>query len=187
MQIFFSSIASLEHFTRSLGAITPANACEHCSQNDQWVSHGYVYRQQTMAQRHAVGKRILCSQRYGKSGCGRTRQLYLGNIIPRRHHGMHVLAAFVLLLCKGLSVTQAYRDARGDRHRDPRHAWRWLNALTAQLGRLRTFLYNQISPAGDLLHHRSRRLNVLLPTLYTFFHLHPDESTIQTQQQQCLF
>lgn len=183
MQIFFSSMASIEHFTHSLGTITPDNACEYCSQNDQWVPHGYVYRQQTMAQRHTVGKRILCSQRHGKDGCGRTRQLYLGNIIPKRRHCIHTLATFILLLCKGLTVTQAYQDARHDPHRDPRHAWRWLNALMAQLARLRTSLCKRGSTAVAHLHHRSRKLTVLLPTLYTIFHLHPDESTIQTLQQ----
>lgn len=187
MQVFFSSMASLEHFTHSLGTITPDNACEHCSQNDQWVSHGYVYRQQTMAQRHAVGKRILCSQRHGKDGCGRTRQLYLGNIIPKRRHCIQTLATFVLLLCKGLTVTQAYRDARNDPHRDPRQAWRWLNALTAQLGRIRTSLCKRDSTALTHLHRRSRKLTVLLPTLHTLFHLHPDESSIQTLQQQRFF
>lgn len=187
MQVFFSSMASLEHFTHSLGMITPDNACQHCSQNDQWVSHGYVYRQQTMAERHAVGKRILCSQRYGKDGCGRTRQLYFANIIPSRRHCMQTLAAFILLLCKGLTVTQAYQDAREDPHRDPRHAWRWLNALTAQLGRLRTSLCRKASTALTHLHHRSRKLTILLPTLHNLFLLHPDELTIQTQQQQRFF
>lgn len=187
MQVFFSSMASIEHFTHSLGTITPDNACEHCSQNDQWVSHGYVYRQQTMAQRHAVGKRILCSQRYGKEGCGRTRQLYFANIIPKRHYCMQTLAAFILLLCKGLSVTQAYRDARNDQHRDPRQAWRWLNALTAQLGRLRTSLCKRADVEVVHFHHRSRKLAVLLPTLHAIFHLHPDGSTIQPQQQQRFF
>lgn len=185
MQTFFSSMASLEHFTHSLGTITPDNACESCSQNDQWVSHGYVYRQQTMAQRHAVGKRILCSQRHGKDGCGRTRQLYLGDIIPKRRHCMHTLATFVFLLCKGLTVTQAYREAREDPYRDPRHAWRWLSALTAQLGRLRTYLCKPNNTPLVGLHHRSRQLTILLPTLHTIFLLHPDESAIQVLQQRC--
>lgn len=187
MQIFFSSMASLEHFTHSLGMLTQDNACEHCSQNDQWVSHGFVYRQQTMARRDVVGKRILCSQRYGKNGCGRTRQLYFGCIIPKRRHCMQTLATFILLLCKGLTVTQAYRDARHDQHRDPRQAWRWLNALTAQLGRLRTTLCKRASSEATCLHRRSRKLAVLLPTFHTLFHLHPDGSTIQTLQQQCFF
>ena len=45
MQLFFSSLSELEHFTHRLKTLPKDNACEHCARNDQWVSHGYVYKQ----------------------------------------------------------------------------------------------------------------------------------------------
>tara|TARA_R110001592_G_C13144876_1_gene747645 strand:- start:227 stop:1258 length:1032 start_codon:yes stop_codon:yes gene_type:complete len=128
MQRFFSSLCELDLFTHSLDSLTFDFSCQHCSRNDQWVSHGYVCKQSG----EKVGKRILCARRYGKQGCGRTRQLYLQDIIPQRRYTLSKLLAFIAALIKGLTVEQAYYHAAGHDHGSHRQAWRWLNALWAQ-------------------------------------------------------
>ena len=109
----FSSLGAIEQFTRSLNSLASDNACQHCHQNDQWHSHGYVYKQQAIDQRSAIGKRMICSNRYGKGGCGHTRQLYLSDMIPHKHHRLCVVVAFIVALLQGHSVTDAYRQALG--------------------------------------------------------------------------
>jgi hypothetical protein len=63
MQIFFSSLHALEQYTFSVDNIPQDDACQHCAAANQWVSHGYVYKQRSMAKREVVGKRLLCGKR----------------------------------------------------------------------------------------------------------------------------
>ncbi|MEW4368047.1 hypothetical protein, partial [Aliikangiella maris] len=64
--------------------------CHSCSVNPKI---GYVYKQRDYRQRDIVGKQMICSQRYGRSGCGRTRQLYLQQVVPGRHYLLTTLLA----------------------------------------------------------------------------------------------
>ncbi|MER2491631.1 hypothetical protein [Catenovulum sediminis] len=82
MQRFFSSLFQLDIFTRSLDSLNSHQTCQHCACSNSWVSHGFIYRQSGLK----VGKRILCANRYGKSGCGRTLALYLADFIPNRRY-----------------------------------------------------------------------------------------------------
>lgn len=159
------------------------NACQHCAQNDQWCSHGYVYKQETIEQRTAIGKRILCSNRDGKTGCGRTRQLYLASVIPHKHYRLAVVLAFISALLKGGSVTDAYRAAVGQTALEARHAWRWLQGLFDQLGHWRTRLPRGAESPIDRKRH-CPRLQVLLPTLQRLLQ---DDQPIQQTYQQALF
>ena len=108
MQLFFYSRDALEHFTSSLDTLPPENACQHCSGNNHWVSHGYIRKQSG----DIAGKRILCSQRYSKKGCDKTSPLYLQHIAPQRRYTLTELIPFVLSLIKGLTVEQAYCTGR---------------------------------------------------------------------------
>lgn len=166
MQLFFSSLSELEHYTRSLQALPEDHACEYCDQKDHWVSHGYVYKQRSIQQREVVGKRILCSNRFQHQGCGRTRQLYLDEVMPGRRYSLHALVTFILNLLNGLTVSCAYQ--RATCAQSSRHAWRWLNDLFAQLARFRTLLC-RLAPgehsAPVFPRPPGRRLRILLTTL----------------------
>lgn len=187
MQIFFSSLASLEYFTHSLQTLVPENTCRNCSKNNQWVSHGYVYKQRSIQQNMIVGKRILCSKRYGKEGCGQSRQLYLEPFIPRRHYPMEVIIAFILQLLDGVSVAAAYHKTTGLHHRDPRHAWRWVRALYKQLGRFRSYVNKHRDVHNLYASHRSRRLAILLPTLHALFISRAAATHVQFHDQRAFF
>ena len=188
MQLFFSSLPELERYTHQLQSLPQDQACEHCDQNDHWVSHGYVYKQRSIHRRDVVGKRILCSNRFQHQGCGRTRQLYLYDVVPGRHYSLHALVAFILNLLNGLSVSRAYLSATGAH--SSRHAWRWLNDLFAQLARFRTLLCRLApgAPVPALMFARppDRRLRILLPTLH-LFHQHFSFMDIQLHLQKLFF
>lgn len=129
MQRFFSSLAVIERVIQSLNMIGAVFTCPHCHQCGQWISHGFILKQNG----DIAGKRVICSHRYGKSGCGRTQPMYLDDVVPQRRYRLSVLLAFVLALIKGATVEQAYYQAIGHHHSSPRQAWRWLNSLWANI------------------------------------------------------
>lgn len=127
MPLFYSSLAAIEQQTAQLDHLT----CQHCHRPDQLVSHGFVYKKQIGGEPKPVGKRVFCSNRRQRSGCGRTMQLYLDSIIRGLHYAGTVVVAFMMALLSGASVRLAYGQATGAA--DPRHAWVWLTRLEAQL------------------------------------------------------
>lgn len=179
MQVFFSSLFSLEQFAASLNSPGTANHCQHCDQNDQWVSHGYVYKYQPASVREVVGKRIICSRRYGRVGCGRSFQLYLQSVIPHRHYTLQVLLAFILAMINGRTVAKAWASAVSSNDNEPRQAWRWLNAIMKQLPLYRTYLLQHTGKVNRMRSYQSRRFNILLPTLAQLLQLPADNHLIQ--------
>lgn len=165
MQTFFSSLQSLESYTQSLVSLSDQDTCSFCCQPGQWVSHGFLYKQLSSSQRDIVGKRILCSNRFGKQGCGRTRSLYLAWIIPQHRYSLNVLLAFIVGLFSGATLTHAFHQAIGHDVFDPRQASRWLAALNKKLGWFRSQLPKNARDSVPMRHYRSPRLARLLPTL----------------------
>jgi hypothetical protein len=177
MQQFFSSFSKLEAFSHSLNTLS--HTCRHCACSDQWISHGFIYRQAGIQ----VGKRILCAKRYGKLGCGRTFALYLAAFIPERRYSLSAIWAFVLSLIQDFSVAQAYFSAVGHGHFSHRQAYRWLNALYANVGLFRCQLPFASAHSISVV-HRSTRLSILLTTLSAWLNYFPDKFDIQIQLTQ---
>lgn len=141
----------------------PDNTCPHCEKSGQLVSHGYVYKQVANGQQEIVGKRILCSPHHDKSGCGRTHQWYLADVVPGRQYRLSVFIAFISALLDGDTVDQAYLAARAYPAQESRHAWRWLQSFLKQLSRWRSHL-SSITETLKVT-QRSCALKVVLPTL----------------------
>lgn len=166
----------------SLDSLPPSDsACPHCGQSEHSVSHGYLYKHVSINRREVVGKRILCSRRDGRNGCGRTRQWYLADVVPGRQYRLSVFIAFVHALLSGDAVEPAYLKAIGS-NAQPRHAWRWLQCFLKQLPWWRTHL----SPANEAVAvtQRSSTLRILLPTLKALSDKLWPLSHVQTQCQQ---
>ena len=157
------------------------SACPYCGKIHQSVSHGYVYKQIAINQREVVGKRILCSRRHGRNGCGRTRQWYLANIVPGRHYRLSAFIAFVYALLGGDAVESAYIKATGS-SAQPRHAWRWLKSFFKQLPSWRAYL----SPTHEVVEaiQQVSTLRILLPTLKALSNKLGQLSHLQTKLQQ---
>lgn len=138
------------------------SACPHCGKSGHSISHGYLYKHVSIERREVVGKRILCSRHNGRNGCGRTRQWYLADVVPRRQYRLSVFIAFVHALLGGDAVEPAYLKATGS-SAQPRHAWRWLQSFLKQLPRWRIGL--SLAKETLTVTLRSSLLNILLPTL----------------------
>ena len=137
MQKFFKDLHAIEQFTSTLKS-TPSLQCHFCSKNEHFISHGFIYKQHSIACREAVGKRIVCCNRYGHQGCGRTYQLDISRKLPKRRYSNAILFVFISLLLIGQSVCSAY--AQATKQSQTRHAWRWLSKLNTNLMRYRGYL-----------------------------------------------
>lgn len=163
MKRFYPDFDTLDRFTLALDYHQEQLECTHCLKCDQFVSHGIIYKQRSIAHCEAVGKRIFCSNRYGRSGCGRTFQLYVASEVPFFRYCAAHLFVFITSLLASFSVKQAYHSATGQS--TTRNAWRWLNRLTLNLSRFRVFLNHRIETSCNRFQARVRRFQILFPTL----------------------
>lgn len=141
--------------------------CEKCSKRGQFVSHGFVYKNGHKGKRKITGKRIFCSNRNGRSGCGSTAILYLDESIPSLTYTTSHVGVFLSALMSGSSIHKAYKTATGTDN--PRNAWRWLHKLYNRLMDYRGFLNARIETSSNPFRQRTRRLRLLLPTLQCLF------------------
>lgn len=167
MKKFFKTIASIHQYTMELDRYHDSLKCKHCFKQDQFISHGFVYKKARKGKKRTVGKRIFCSNRYGRSGCGSTFRLYLSEEIPTFQYTTTHLFAFLTALFALFSIQNAYEKATGTR--DPRNAWRWLNKLQAQLIGYRQFLKTRSEDVVEQFKSRTQRLQILLPTIQRLF------------------
>lgn len=180
MPRFFDDFDALDLFSLSLPFLQHPVQCPHCSKNHHMVSHGIVYKQVSIEQREPVGKRLLCTNRRGRSGCGRTLQLSIATRIPSLHYDATHLFAFLCAILAGLSISAAYQRATGQAQ--SRQAWRWLNKLMDRLLDYRRLLYARTSSLSEHFCSRVRRLKLLLPTIEGLFAtLMPDDACADFQ------
>ena len=111
-----------------------------------WFRMGLSVKSKSAAYRLpvAVGKRVFCSNRNHHARCGRTTQLYLAETIRYLHYSGSVVMAFILALMAKTSIAHAY--TRATTTATPRHAYRWLNGLCAQLSSYRSLLHQPRIP-----------------------------------------
>jgi hypothetical protein len=187
MQRFFPDFDSIDHFTLSLRCFAEKVHCPHCTKSDHLISHGIIYKQRSINKREAVGKRVLCSNRFQHKGCGRTVQLYVATTIPTVQYATATVFAFLFSLLMNFDIATAYRTATGQT--DARHAWRWLHRIHLRLSDFRTFVFARCESLAATFTTRCRRLQVLLPTLHALFSLQPVApcAHYQLSSQQPLF
>ena len=171
MDKFYPDIESLDAFTLSLDSLGETIRCAHCHRSNQMISHGFIYKQHSSVEREPVGKRVLCSNRYGRSGCGRTQQLYVAHRFPFLRYGAAQLLIFLTSLLIGRHLEDAYEAATGQV--DPRNAWRWLKRLSLNLTDFRCLLEARRGPMEAPVQLKNRRLSLLLSTLKPLLSLFP--------------
>jgi hypothetical protein len=187
MQRFFKDFESIDRFTLSLNCFDETVQCPHCSKRHQLVSHGVIYRQRSIDEREPVGKRVFCSNRNPHSGCGRTVQLYVAQVIPSFQYGAAQVLIFLSSLLIKFTLEDAYHAATGQV--DPRNAWRWLQRLMPQLTHFRCFLKDRLKRSNACFQGSNRRLTLLLPTLKALFSglVHCPCTHYQLQSQRAFF
>lgn len=138
MQIYYPSLQAIHQQTLQL----ESEQCIHCGKTHQLVSHGFIRKKCASGDPQAVGKRVFCSNRHQRTGCGQTTQLYLDSTLRYVHHAGSAVVAFVLLLLAGISIAVAYMQAT--KAQSPRHAYRWLQRLDAQMSAYRSLFHQPL-------------------------------------------
>ena len=167
MRTYFDSIDAIHRFTMELNYLQDSIKCKHCFKSNQFVSHGFVYKKQSNGEKVTVGKRVYCSNRHGKLGCGRTTRLYLASHIPTLQYTTSHLFTFIYALLSMASIQRAYREAT--KCDEPRNAYRWLHRLWKNLIDYRCFIQTYSKCLKDKYESRIRRLQILLPTFQALF------------------
>lgn len=140
LKYFFENISTLHRYSLELGQGAQMYSCTHCSESDQWVSHGFVYKKDYGGESIVVGKRVLCSNKGSRRGCGRTIRLYLASRIPRLHYSITTVFAFIRTMMRN-SIEKSYQCTTGCR--DARNAYRWIKRLMEHTSFHRTHALNQ--------------------------------------------
>jgi hypothetical protein len=165
MKIVYDTLDALHQFSVSLDH--HELTCTSCKARGQFVSHGFCYKQRSQTVREAVGKRLFCSKRSGRTGCGRTVQLYIASEVPTLQYGTTQLFVFITALLANFSITAAYHKAVGKL--ESRHAWRWFKKLMQQLIVYRGYLHREAHTEVEMFATQSRSRQLLLPTLKALF------------------
>jgi hypothetical protein len=160
MQIYFPSLQAIEQQTTQLDLAQ----CAHCQRTRQLVSHGFIRKKRVGGKPEAVGKRVFCSNRNQRTGCGRTMQLYLDATVRYLHHGGATVVAFVLALMAGMSIERAYNNATGAV--TACNAYRWLARFSTRLPLYRSLVHRpplwEANP--DAMPNHSMRRPLLMAT-----------------------
>lgn len=167
MTYFFPDLKSLHDYTLTLDAQHRPPICSRCKQDNQFVSHGFVYKPLNQGKRQITGKRLFCSDRSGRTGCGSTCQLYVSQTLPSFQHNALHLFIFLSALMLSLSIKEAYLEATGNP--EPRNAYRWLNKLQHKLIDYRAQLTVRTDAISNPFKVRTKRLELLLCTLSALF------------------
>lgn len=163
MKRFFESIESLHKFTMNLDCRRHLVCCSNCCCSDYLVSHGFVYASDSSA----VGKRLFCSNRYGRNGCGATIQLYIKDRIPGMRYSAACVTIFVMALIAGLCIEEAYFKAT--QSDDVSNGFRWVDRLYRRLSDYRIRISGWRRDYADGFRSRVRRLRQVLSTLAFLF------------------
>jgi len=159
MKTYYPSLDAIHQQTLQL----QLEQCKHCQQTQQLVSHGFIRKKRVGGDPQAIGKRVFCSNRRHRTGCGRTLQLYLDSTLRHLHHAGSTVVAFVLLLIAGISIALAYTQATGTG--TPRHAYRWLHRLDAQISSYRNLFHQpQLAEPASMVQPRPLRRSLLAST-----------------------
>lgn len=178
MQIYYPDIDTIHQKTLQL----KDERCPHCQQAHQQISHGFVYKKQVRGEPYPVGKRIFCSNRRRRTGCGRTTQLYVASVIRYLHYAGTFVIAFVLAMLKGFSVQAAYHQATGAE--TPRNAYRWIHRFMNQLSVYRSLVHQPcFKNSASFIRQVSSRRCLIVSTFEALL-LHFGEPLCAHYQQQ---
>ena len=185
MTLFFDSMEALHQFTLQLDLYRSTLKCPCCSRDEFLVSHGFTHKIRRNKQ-HQTGKRIFCSNRYGRSGCGSTFSLtHSANIPGYRYLAIHI-TVFLTCLIGGTAISKAYKVATNSD--EPRHAYRWLDILKRKLPDFSLLVKHLNEPHPKQPQRKSKRLNILLPTIQRIFDITgPNICTLYQTQQHVSF
>lgn len=106
---FFKTKAQFEAFYARL----KLTCCPHCKLSGFLILHGYLYGYCEQHNSLVVrGRRIYCSNRHNKNGCGRTFSVVPASVLPKLVISAQRLWRFLENVKSGLCLACAFRSAK---------------------------------------------------------------------------
>lgn len=88
-------------------------ACPHCRRKGCLILHGYLYGySESSSGRIKRGRRIFCSNRKNKKGCGKTFSMLFSGFIPGRIIRADRLWDFLRRIKDNIPVSRAFKEAK---------------------------------------------------------------------------
>lgn len=125
--------------------------CPHCHRAGMLVGHGLLsgYAERG-GDREVRGRRLLCSARFRRSGCGRTISVLLATVVAGFTVRTPTISAFLESVVAGLSRKAAWERAQAPASGAPglslRSGYRLWDRLVAAQSRIRTALCRRAPP-----------------------------------------
>lgn len=137
--------------------------CPHCKEIGSLILHGYLYGydEKVYGKRIIRGRRIFCSNRRRRKGCGRTFSLLKSNMLKGFNIGAESFWRFLRGIVKGRDKIQAFRHLRLSFSNTT--VYRLWKRFSQCQSRIRTHLFTR-HPPPKLLHVHS-------PAIQTILHL----------------
>ena len=164
--IFFDNLEDLNRYTLNHDMRMSYRICQYCNKSGCFVSHGFVRKK--IGDRIS-GKRIVCSKRYSNNGCGRTKQLYLKDILPQLWYTAPHVYCFILTLFSGISIQKAYVNAT--KTDEPKNAFRWLKKLFLKSFDFRAITKQNTQETASSISKRSKQNHQILFLIKKVFEL----------------
>lgn len=138
---FYSSSQEFEQFHETI----KMKQCPHCRQIGCLILHGYLYGygDTDMVRR---GRRIFCSNRQKKTGCGRTFSILMAGFIKHCMIPSGSVSSFLSKIAQGDRPVTAFRALGGQMNENA--GYRILRQFRKQLPRIRTCLLKVNDPPG---------------------------------------
>ena len=140
--------------------------CPHCKLSGFLILHGYLYGycEQGNKPIHR-GRRIYCSNRNNKNGCGRTFCVLPALVLPKLRISAQCLWWFLENVKNGFGLAQAFRSAGGTL--SPSSIYRLFKKFSLNQTRIRTFLSRRKDPP-ETEHVQSPIIQTILHLKNTF-------------------
>ena len=138
--------------------------CHHCGMTGMLILHGYLYGyDEYRTQLRTKGRRVFCSNRNRRNGCGRT---ILYRIIDFMEGTLISTAAawkFLFLILSGISIEKAYNSLDPECVLSLRTFFRFWKKFKLQTHRIRTFIadnyqllkISELTPYNETIRHLS--------------------------------
>lgn len=159
MPKFFDTLDNLCRFLSQINQ----EKCPTCQNTNLLVPHSWVYKYSSSHQRHIVGKRLWCSPRYQRGGCGASHRLYLRFALPGLCYLAAQLTIFVTAFLTTRSVPKAYQQATGAT--ESRNGYRWLARIKFRVSDYRTALVKPTTLTTSFSGAQFPQYQVVLETL----------------------
>jgi hypothetical protein len=136
-------------------------ACPHCLHIGYLILHGYLYgfTESDSAGKIRKGRRIYCSNRDKKNGCGKTFSILMTGFIKNHIVSSQTLSRFLSNIKEGKSKARANRDS-GNKMKAST-VYRIFNKFTDHQVRIRTLL-SRLGPPPRIKHIKDAAIETIV-------------------------